>query len=115
MTEVSSGHVSGKGIPAIPVPDFSVFGDIEIQPLSKINKLTGQHMSNVWLNLPMVTYHDEVDITEMEAFRVALNGEKIKRRMRSNLQACCLLSKHSQQHYNVFRGLMPRLPVMVKV
>ena len=78
MTEVSSGHVSGKGIPAIPVPDFSVFGDIEIQPLSKINKLTGQHMSNVWLNLPMVTYHDEVDITEMEAFRVALNGEKNK-------------------------------------
>ena len=76
ITEGISGHVNGKGIPAIPVPDFSVFGAIETQPLSKINKLTGQHMSNVWLNLPMVTYHDDVDITEMEAFRVSLNAQK---------------------------------------
>ena len=68
----------GAGIPSIPVPDFSVFGAIDIQPLSKINRLTGQHMSSVWLNVPMVTYHDEVDITEMEAFRVALNNEKNK-------------------------------------
>ena len=69
---------SGAGIPSIPVPDFSVFGAIDIQPLSKINRLTGQHMTSVWLNLPMVTYHDEVDITDMEAFRVALNNEKNK-------------------------------------
>ena len=68
----------GAGIPSIPVPDFSVFGAIDIQPLSKINRLTGQHMTSVWLNVPMVTYHDEVDITEMEAFRVALNNEKNK-------------------------------------
>ncbi len=69
---------SGAGIPSIPVPDFSVFGAVDIQPLSKINRLTGQHMTSVWLNLPMVTYHDEVDITDMEAFRVALNNEKNK-------------------------------------
>ena len=68
----------GAGIPSFPVPDFSAFGAIDIQPLSKINRLTGQHMTSVWLNLPMVTYHDEVDITDMEAFRVALNNEKNK-------------------------------------
>ena len=68
----------GVGIPSIPVPDFAVFGAIDVQPLSKINRLTGQHMTSVWLNVPMVTYHDEVDITEMEAFRVALNNEKNK-------------------------------------
>ncbi len=66
------------GIPGIPVVDFSVFGDIEVQKLSKIKRLTGQNLSRVWLNLPMVTYHDEADITEMEAFRVELNGEKAK-------------------------------------
>jgi pyruvate dehydrogenase E2 component (dihydrolipoamide acetyltransferase) len=33
-------------------------------------------MTSVWLNLPMVTYHDEADITEMEAFRVSLNSQK---------------------------------------
>ena len=67
---------SGAGIPPIPAVDFSKFGEVEELKLSKIKRLTGQHLGRVWLNLPMVTYHDEVDITEMEAFRVALNGEK---------------------------------------
>ncbi len=68
----------GSGIPSMPAVDFSQFGEIEEQKLSKIKRLTGQNLSRVWLNLPMVTYHDEADITEMEAFRVALNGEKSK-------------------------------------
>lgn len=68
----------GSGIPSMPVVDFSQFGEIEEQKLSKIKRLTGQNLSRVWLNLPMVTYHDEADITEMEAFRVALNAEKSK-------------------------------------
>ncbi|MDP3877278.1 MAG: dihydrolipoyllysine-residue acetyltransferase [Methylobacter sp.] len=69
---------SGSGIPAMPSVDFSQFGETEEQKLSKIKRLTGQNLSRVWLNLPMVTYHDEADITEMEAFRVALNAEKGK-------------------------------------
>ncbi|MGZ5043463.1 MAG: dihydrolipoyllysine-residue acetyltransferase [Methylobacter sp.] len=69
---------SGTGIPAMPSVDFCQFGEIEEQKLSKIKRLTGQNLSRVWLNLPMVTYHDEVDITEMEAFRNALNAEKSK-------------------------------------
>ena len=68
----------GAGIPSIPAVDFSPFGEIEIQKLSKIKRLTGQNLSRVWLNLPMVTYHEEVDITDMEAFRNALNAEKAK-------------------------------------
>jgi pyruvate dehydrogenase E2 component (dihydrolipoamide acetyltransferase) len=69
---------SGAGIPSIPAVDFSQFGEFETQKLSKIKRLTGQNLSRVWLNLPMVTYHEEADITEMEAFRVALNAEKSK-------------------------------------
>ncbi len=67
---------SGQGIQPIPAVDFSKFGEVKELKLSKIKRLTGQHLGRVWLNLPMVTYHDEADITEMEAFRVALNGEK---------------------------------------
>lgn len=59
-------------IPPIPAVDFSQFGDIEEQKLSKIKRLTGVNLSRVWLNLPMVTHHDEADITEMEAFRKSL-------------------------------------------
>lgn len=68
----------GAGIPAIPAVDFSVFGDTEVLKLSKIKRLTGQNLSRVWLNLPMVTYHDEADITDLEAFRNGLNAEKGK-------------------------------------
>jgi pyruvate dehydrogenase E2 component (dihydrolipoamide acetyltransferase) len=69
---------TGTGIPSIPAVDFSVFGETESMKLSKIKRLTGQNLSRVWLNLPMVTYHEEIDITEMEAFRNALNAEKAK-------------------------------------
>ncbi len=69
---------AGAGIPSIPAVDFSQFGETETQKLSKIKRLTGQNLSRVWLNLPMVTYHEEADITEMETFRMALNAEKAK-------------------------------------
>lgn len=66
----SGGAVSGgAGIPAMPVVDFSKFGDIETIALNKIQKLTGEAMSRNWLNIPHVTQFDEADITEMEAFR----------------------------------------------
>lgn len=73
MTE---GAQSTAGIPAIPAVDFSQFGEIDVQPLSKIKRLTGDHMVRVCLNLPMVTQHDEADITEMEAFRQSHNAGK---------------------------------------
>jgi pyruvate dehydrogenase E2 component (dihydrolipoamide acetyltransferase) len=66
----------GAGIPSIPAVDFSPFGETEILKLSKIKRLTGQNLTRVWLNLPLVTYHEEADITDMEAFRNALNAEK---------------------------------------
>jgi pyruvate dehydrogenase E2 component (dihydrolipoamide acetyltransferase) len=69
---------SGAGIPSIPAVDFTPYGEIETLKLSKIKRLTGQNLTRVWLNLPMVTYHDEADITDLEAFRTSLNAEKVK-------------------------------------
>ncbi len=74
----SGGSVGGTGIPTLPAVDFSKFGEIEEQALNKIKRLTGKNLSAVWLNLPMVTQHDEADITEMEAFRKKLNAEQAK-------------------------------------
>ncbi len=77
MSSGASATAQGSvGIPSIPAVDFSKFGETEEQKLSKIKRLTGKNLSRVWLNLPMVTYHDEADITEMEAFRKALNADK---------------------------------------
>ncbi len=69
---------TGTGIPGIPAVDFSPFGETETRKLSKIKRLTGQNLTRVWLNLPLVTYHEEADITDLEAFRTALNAEKAK-------------------------------------
>jgi pyruvate dehydrogenase E2 component (dihydrolipoamide acetyltransferase) len=68
----------GSGIPSIPAVDFSQFGEIEEKALSKIKRLTGQNLSRVWLNLPLVTYHDEVDIEAMEDFRKSVNASLSK-------------------------------------
>lgn len=58
-----------NGIPAITQPDWSKFGEVDIVPMSRINKLSARHLHGAWLNLPMVTFFDEADITELEAYR----------------------------------------------
>jgi pyruvate dehydrogenase E2 component (dihydrolipoamide acetyltransferase) len=94
----SSSSVSGTGIPAIPAIDFAKFGDIELQPLSKIHKLTIENMQRSWLNVPHVTQFDEADITDLEAFRVELKQEAQKRETKLTplpflLKACAVALK----------------------
>ena len=69
---------SGSGIPAVPAVDFAQFGDIELQPMSKIKKLTAANMSRNWLNVPHVTQFDEADITDLDAFRASMKAEAEK-------------------------------------
>lgn len=68
----------GSGIPAIPEIDFSKFGEVEVEKLSKIAKVTRDNMSRCWLNIPHVTQFDEADITELEAFRKSMKDEAAK-------------------------------------
>ena len=74
--------VAGAGIPPIPAVDFSQFGATETVELSRIKRLSGPHLHRAWLNLPMVTHHDEADVTEMEAFRGSLKAEAEQRGVR---------------------------------
>jgi pyruvate dehydrogenase E2 component (dihydrolipoamide acetyltransferase) len=76
---------TGAGIPPIPEQDFSKFGEVEFQPLSKIKRLTGINLSRSWLNVPHVTHHDETDISEVEAFRKSLKAEAEKQGVRVTL------------------------------
>ena len=82
-----SGTASGTGIPPIPAVDFSKFGEIEEQKLSRINILTGEAMTRCWLNIPHVTQHDKCDITELEAFRQSLKAAAEKRGVRVTMLA----------------------------
>jgi pyruvate dehydrogenase E2 component (dihydrolipoamide acetyltransferase) len=58
------------------------FGQIEIKDLPRVKKLSGPHLVRSWTEIPHVTQHEEIDITEMENFRSSLydyyTGEKIK-------------------------------------
>lgn len=63
------GGKSSFALPEMPVIDFNKFGETEIQPLSKIKKLTGLNLSRNWILVPHVTQFDEADITELEAYR----------------------------------------------
>lgn len=60
-----------SGLPLPPVVDHAAFGDIDIQPLSKIRRFSATNLHRNWLQVPHVTQFDEVDITELEAFRQA--------------------------------------------
>ena len=74
------GASLGGGLDLLPWPkvDFAKFGEIETQPLSRIKKISGQNLARNWVMIPAVTYHEDADITELEAFRVAMNKENEK-------------------------------------
>ena len=70
----------GGGLDLLPWPkvDFEKFGPVDVQPLSRIKKISGQNLARNWVMIPAVTYHEDADITDLEAFRVALNKENEK-------------------------------------
>jgi pyruvate dehydrogenase E2 component (dihydrolipoamide acetyltransferase) len=65
---------SAGGLPKTPSIDFSKFGEIDIQPLTRIQTISGPRLRASWINLPHVTQHDLCDITELETKRQELKG-----------------------------------------
>ncbi|MGH8170555.1 MAG: dihydrolipoyllysine-residue acetyltransferase [Steroidobacteraceae bacterium] len=59
----------GGALPGIPAVDFSAFGPVETQPLSRIQRISGPRLHASWVNIPHVTQFDEADITELEDLR----------------------------------------------
>ena len=96
----SGNAAAGSGIPAMPEIDFSKFGPVEIKPLSRIQKKAAVNLHRGWLNLPIVTHHDEADITELEYFRKSLKDEAAKQGVKVTplvflLKACAVaIRKH---------------------
>ncbi|HJW03352.1 MAG TPA: dihydrolipoyllysine-residue acetyltransferase, partial [Azospira sp.] len=80
-TQVGGGGITGGGsLDLLPWPkvDFAKFGPIEAKPLSRIKKISGANLARNWVMIPAVTYHEDADITDLEAFRVQLNKENEK-------------------------------------
>jgi pyruvate dehydrogenase E2 component (dihydrolipoamide acetyltransferase) len=63
----SSGAVAAR--PAVSLPDFSRWGEIERQPMSNIRRTTSERLGHAWTTIPHVTQFDKADITAMEELR----------------------------------------------
>ena len=49
--------------------EHSEFGEVDEQSIPRIKRLSGPHLVKAWNEIPHVTQHDEIDVTEMESFR----------------------------------------------
>lgn len=87
---VVQGHVAGNGAPsasaagggmqvlAWPSLDFSKFGTTELQPLSRIKKISGPNLHRNWVMIPHVTQFEDADVTDLEEFRQSSNAALAK-------------------------------------
>jgi pyruvate dehydrogenase E2 component (dihydrolipoamide acetyltransferase) len=68
---------SGSAIAAVPLPDFSKWGEVELEPMNKVREKTATHLSMAWQTIPHVTQFDKADITELERLRKQ-HGAKVQ-------------------------------------
>jgi len=68
----------GSALPKVPDVDFSKFGQVEVKPLGRIQKISGPRLQASWLNVPHVWQMDEADITDLEETRSKLKSEASK-------------------------------------
>ncbi|MEZ5558824.1 MAG: dihydrolipoyllysine-residue acetyltransferase [Pseudomonadales bacterium] len=91
--------------PRLPAQDFSRFGPIETVALSRIRARGAENLHRSWINVPHVTQHDEVDVTDLEDFRAQLRGEAEKRGVKVTplafiVKACV----HALQAFPIFNA-----------
>ena len=62
-------------VAAVAAVDVAKFGPVEAAPLSRIQRISGPRLHSAWVNIPHVTHFDEADVTDLEAFRKALDQD----------------------------------------
>jgi pyruvate dehydrogenase E2 component (dihydrolipoamide acetyltransferase) len=89
FVRVTMQRITGGGsVPAVhgefpglhaqrPLPDFSKWGEVSREPLSRVRELTADAMGYAWSTIPMVTQYDQAQVTEIEAFRQEYNRRAI--------------------------------------
>lgn len=89
VASAAKGASLGGGLDLLPWPkvDFSKFGEIKEEPLSRIKKISGANLSRNWVMIPHVTQFDEADITELETLRKQLNKEYEREGVRVSILA----------------------------
>jgi len=68
----------GVALPQVPEIDFSKFGEVEVKPLGRVQKISGPRLHASWVNVPHVWQMDQADITDLEDVRTKLKGKAAK-------------------------------------
>ncbi len=66
----AGGTVVMAGAPRPKLPDFSVWGEVTREPMSKVRRMTAGQME-ISGAIPTVTHHDKADVTRLEELRKA--------------------------------------------
>ena len=69
LSSVGTSRASGRPAAAVPLPDFTKWGEVERQPMSNIRRKTAENLAHAWNAIPHVTQCDKADITAMEELR----------------------------------------------
>ena len=71
---------------ALPTPqseiDFSQWGEVDVQKLTRIKRITSERLQQAWNTIPHVTQFDEVDITELDALRKKMKSDGAEKNIR---------------------------------
>ena len=88
-TALVASASNGNGLQLLPWPkiDFKKFGEIQTRPLSRIQKISAANLARNWAMIPAVTYHEDADITDLEAFRIQTNKANEKLGLKVTLLA----------------------------
>jgi pyruvate dehydrogenase E2 component (dihydrolipoamide acetyltransferase) len=97
--------MSEKPAPLLPWPseDFSVYGEVEVRQMSRVQSHVARVMNRNWVSIPHVTHHDDADITGFEQRRKAWNGEHPDRK-RTLLPALVKAAVAALQRYPHFNS-----------
>nr|WP_136250299.1 dihydrolipoyllysine-residue acetyltransferase [Ningiella ruwaisensis] len=110
--KVTAGATAAQGagglqVIAPPKVDFSKFGEVEVKPLTRIQKLSGPNLHRNWVTIPHVTQFEEADITELEAFRKEQNAIADKRKLGVKITPLVFMMKavaDALKHYPTFNS-----------
>jgi pyruvate dehydrogenase E2 component (dihydrolipoamide acetyltransferase) len=95
---------AASALPKVPVVDFALFGAVEVKPLSRIQRISGSRLHASWINLPHVTQHEDADITDLEAARIALKSKAAEEGVRLTPLAfivkACILTLQEYPQFN---------------
>lgn len=87
------------------VPDFSQWGSIRKEAMSRIRQLTAESTLNSWQTIPQVVQFDKADITEVEKFRQASKRQVEKSGAKLTMTAILLkVSALALQHFEKFNA-----------